>query len=143
MTFLVNLIKSAPTEFLKDNATHVTGHYWLYEGMLECLGGGFLNLGEAAVPSLGGLSESELIGLANDYFNYDTGNHVSVEDVSTDEQIKKLTKELADLLGKKGETFFFANISSDEINTHSNIPEDRLVEFLLELSKSLLADKYD
>jgi len=66
ITFLVSLILAKESEFLKKNATHVTGHYWLYEGDLEPLidsspGNEFL--GTAALPSLGGLSQAELMEL--------------------------------------------------------------------------------
>ena len=104
MTFLVNLIKSAPTEFLKDNATHVTGHYWLYEGMLECLGGGFVNLGEAAVPSLGGLSELELMKLVKTYFGG------SLDFLTDDEDLKYQLQTLA--------TYSKDDLESHEIEVH-------------------------
>ena len=136
MTFLVNLIKSAPTEFLKDNATHVTGHYWLYEGMLECIGGSFENLGEAAVPSLGGLSESELIDLVKNYFDV----NLSTGDI--DKKIDLLMDGLSDLMLNRGDVFFFVSVkkSVEEATINSNMSTDRYTDFLLDIIRAVRED---
>lgn len=79
MSFLVNMIKADENSFLKENATHIVGPYWFYEGDLEfCDVKSFEDLGQSVVPSLGGLSESELIAIAEIHFcvligEFDTG----------------------------------------------------------------------
>ncbi|QZI89615.1 hypothetical protein SIPHO076v1_p0082 [Vibrio phage PS34B.1] len=74
MEFFVNLIAAneqdepAQRAELEENCTHITKNYWFYEGDLEALndyGVRFDLIDEnIAVPSLGDLTEKELIDLA-------------------------------------------------------------------------------
>ena len=78
--FWVSLIKvsngnnPAAKAALEANCTHVKGPYWIFEGETYCLEGDGVNfevIGEGAVGSLGGLSQSELVGVCLNDFGVD------------------------------------------------------------------------
>lgn len=80
MEFLTSLIvvddyqPQRAIESLHANCTHVFGNVWIFEGNTEVLeedGVRFNVVLEAAVPSLGGLSQKELIELCDDCFGED------------------------------------------------------------------------
>jgi len=59
---------------LKINCTHVTDDYYIMEGDVDCLrddGVSLHEIAEGAVPSLGGLSENELITLCSEVYGVD------------------------------------------------------------------------
>lgn len=75
MEFMAALVKAPENcKFLKANGTHVTRGYWIYEGCEELLADESKHakfLANACVPSLGGLSEQELITIAKERFGFD------------------------------------------------------------------------
>jgi len=69
MEFWVNLIETKPIQSkkarksLKINCTFIDGHFWFFEGNINCLlddGVEFTWIEEGPVPSLGGLSYKDL-----------------------------------------------------------------------------------
>jgi hypothetical protein len=65
------------------NCTHVKGDYWIFEGDEEFISGKFEVLAEGAAPSLGGLSEKELIEICAHVFG------VQIENATTLPQEKE------------------------------------------------------
>jgi hypothetical protein len=77
MEFYVHLIyvdkeqSHKANQFLSGNCKYIVNNHWFYEGELFCLdeaGVSYITLGEESVPSLGGLSESELIEVCKERF---------------------------------------------------------------------------
>ena len=75
MSFGVVLIKTPDkASFLTLNCTHVKGQYWIYEGLDELLDDELTKyslLAHGVAPSLGGLTESELVEGCLNWFNVD------------------------------------------------------------------------
>ena len=78
MEFWTSLIKTpGVNQFLEDNCTHVTGEYWIFEGdncVLEDELKKYEIIAEGAVPSLGGLTETELVAVCEDRYGIDLAN---------------------------------------------------------------------
>lgn len=75
MQFWVTLIKTKDNnDFLKENCTHVTGPYWIFEGenwLLDDNLSSHIEITEGAVPALGDMNESELIDCVRDCLGVD------------------------------------------------------------------------
>lgn len=71
MKFEVNLIKTPESnQFLKAACSHVTGEYWIYEGELDCLDFDYTLIAIGECPSIGSLSESEMIAGCEKWFGW-------------------------------------------------------------------------
>ena len=53
---------------IERNCIHVKGDYWIFEGDEEALSGRFEIMAEGSVPSLGGLSQKELLDICQESF---------------------------------------------------------------------------
>lgn len=74
--FVVELIEcSGPDNidmaWLTSNCQHVYEDYWIFKGDQEFIEPAHIHLGSAVVPSLGGMSEAELIAGCKEWFGFD------------------------------------------------------------------------
>lgn len=99
MEFHVYLVQIANTqeayEDAEANATHVSGNFWLYEVADPVfIPGDAVIRAEGAVPSLGGLSQTDILGIVNDRLGVEFPGAPNI--YSVDERLKARLLSLFD-----------------------------------------------